>query len=98
MRQLKIATQITNRDSQAVEKYLQDISRIPMITAEEETVLAQKIRSTDNTVSKAALEKMVKLSAISIRIIPIMRKTCSSLAALCSTGMWITATCSPFLR
>ena len=51
MRQLKIATQITNRDSQAVEKYLQDISRIPMITAEEETVLAQKIRSTDNTVS-----------------------------------------------
>jgi RNA polymerase primary sigma factor len=60
MRQLKIATQITNRDSQAVEKYLQDISRIPMITAEEETVLAQKIRSTDNTVSKAALEKMVK--------------------------------------
>jgi RNA polymerase primary sigma factor len=31
-----------------------------MITAEEETVLAQKIRSTDNTVSKAALEKMVK--------------------------------------
>ena len=33
MRQLKIATQITNRDSQAVEKYLQDISRIPMINA-----------------------------------------------------------------
>ncbi|HAD33678.1 MAG TPA: RNA polymerase subunit sigma [Chitinophagaceae bacterium] len=60
MRQLKIATQITNRDSQAVEKYLQDISRIPMHTAEEETVLAQKIRSTDNTMSKAALEKMVK--------------------------------------
>ncbi len=44
MRQLKIATQITNRDSQAVEKYLQDISRLPMINAEEETVLAQKIR------------------------------------------------------
>ena len=32
MRQLKIATQITNRDSQAVEKYLQEISKIPMIT------------------------------------------------------------------
>lgn len=60
MRQLKIATQITNRDSQAVEKYLQDISRIPMINAEEETVLAQKIRSGDSSVSKAALEKMVK--------------------------------------
>ncbi len=59
MRQLKIATQITNRDSQAVEKYLQDISRIPMINAEEETVLAQKIRG-GGAESKAALEKMVK--------------------------------------
>jgi RNA polymerase primary sigma factor len=59
MRQLKIATQITNRDSQAVEKYLQDISRIPMINAEEETVLAQKIRM-GNTEGKVALEKMVK--------------------------------------
>ena len=56
MRQLKIATQITNRDSQAEEKYLQDISRIPMINAEEETVLAQKIRIGDN----AALDKLVK--------------------------------------
>ena len=56
MRQLKIATQITNRDSQAVEKYLQDISRIPMINAEEETVLAQKIRIGDT----AALDKLVK--------------------------------------
>jgi len=42
MRQLKIATQITNRDSQAVEKYLQEISKISMITPEEETTLAQK--------------------------------------------------------
>ena len=42
MRQLKIATQITNRDSQAVEKYLQEISKISMITPEEETILAQK--------------------------------------------------------
>ena len=43
MRQLKIATQITNRDSQAVEKYLQEISKIPMITPEEETTLAQQV-------------------------------------------------------
>ena len=60
MRQLKIATQITNRDSQAVEKYLQDISRIPMINAEEETVLAQKIRGGNTFEAKFALEKMVK--------------------------------------
>lgn len=56
MRQLKIATQITNRDSQAVEKYLQEISRISMITPEEETILAQKIHVGD----QRALEKLVK--------------------------------------
>ena len=56
MRQLKIATQITNRDSQAVEKYLQEISRIPMITPEEETLLAQRIHVGD----QRALEKLVK--------------------------------------
>lgn len=56
MRQLKIATQITNRDSQAVEKYLQEISRISMITPEEETTLAQKIHIGDQW----ALEKLVK--------------------------------------
>ncbi len=44
MRQLKIATQITNRDSQAVEKYLQEISKISMIVPEEETSLAQRIK------------------------------------------------------
>lgn len=56
MRQLKIATQITNRDSQAVEKYLQEISRISMITPEEETILAQKIHAGD----QIALEKLVQ--------------------------------------
>lgn len=55
MRQLKISTQITNRDSLSVEKYLQEISRISMITAEEETVLAQKIHTGD----QRALDRMV---------------------------------------
>src|SRR3569832_2199742 len=54
MRQLKIATQITNRDSQAVEKYLQEISKIPMITPEEETTLAQRIKMGD----QRALERL----------------------------------------
>ena len=54
MRQLKIATQITNRDSQAVEKYLQEISKIPMITPEEETILAQRIKMGD----QKALDKL----------------------------------------
>src|SRR5947209_8917219 len=56
MRQLKIATQMTNRDSQAVEKYLQEISKIPMITPEEETVLAQRIKMGD----QKALDKLVQ--------------------------------------
>ncbi len=56
MRQLKIATQITNRDSQAVEKYLQEISKISMINPEEETILAQKIKMGD----QRALDKLVQ--------------------------------------
>ncbi len=56
MRQLKIATQITNRDSQAVEKYLQEISKIPMISPEEETGLAQKIKMND----RVALDRLVQ--------------------------------------
>ena len=56
MRQLKIATQITNRDSQAVEKYLQEISKIPMITPEEENSLAKQIHQNN----QKALEKLVK--------------------------------------
>jgi RNA polymerase primary sigma factor len=56
MRQLKIATQITNRDSQSVEKYLQEISKISMINVAEETNLAQRIRMGD----QRALDKMVQ--------------------------------------
>jgi len=61
MRQLKIATQITNRDSQAVEKYLQEISKISMITPEEETILAQKIKNLkEPEAGRRALEKLVQ--------------------------------------
>ncbi len=56
MRQLKITKSITNRESQSVEKYLQDIAKVDLITAEEEVVLAQKIRDGD----QVALEKLVK--------------------------------------
>lgn len=54
MRQLKIAAQITNRDSQAVEKYLQEISKIPLLTPEDETKLAERIRMGD----ERALERL----------------------------------------
>ena len=56
MRQLKIAHSITNRDSQAVEKYLQEISKISMITPEEETILAIQIKLGN----QHALDKLVK--------------------------------------
>ncbi|MEH6680158.1 MAG: RNA polymerase sigma factor RpoD/SigA [Sediminicola sp.] len=54
MRQLKIIKQVTNRESKSLDKYLQDISKIGMITANEEVELAQKIREGD----QVALEKL----------------------------------------
>ena len=55
MRQLKIAKQVTNRESKSLDKYLQDISKIDLITAEEEVELAQKIKKGD----QRALEELV---------------------------------------
>jgi RNA polymerase primary sigma factor len=55
MRQLKITKQVTNRESKSLDKYLQDISKLPMITAEEEVELAQRIRNDD----QIALNKLV---------------------------------------
>ena len=54
MRQLKITKQVTNRESKSLDKYLQDISKIELITAEEEVELARRIRTGD----QIALEKL----------------------------------------
>jgi RNA polymerase primary sigma factor len=56
MRQLKITKSITNRESQSLEKYLQEIGREELITAEEEVRLARKIREGDQT----ALDRLTK--------------------------------------
>mgnify|MGYP001796837166 CR=1 FL=1 len=56
MMQLKIVKQVTNRESKSLDKYLQDISKIDLITAQEEVELAQRIREGD----QAALEKLTK--------------------------------------
>jgi RNA polymerase primary sigma factor len=56
MRQLKIYKQITNRETQSLDKYLQEIGRIDLITADEEVRLTQRIKEGD----QGALDKMVK--------------------------------------
>ena len=56
MRQLKITKSITNRESQSLEKYLQEIGKVDLITMEEEVSLAKRIRQGD----QVALEKLTK--------------------------------------
>jgi RNA polymerase primary sigma factor len=56
MRQLKITKQVTNRETASLDKYLQEIGKVELITAEEEVELAQRIKQGD----RAALEKLTK--------------------------------------
>lgn len=56
MRQLKIAKQVTNRDTASLDKYLQEIGRVDLISPEEEVDLARRIKEGD----QVALEKLVK--------------------------------------
>ena len=56
MRQLKITKSITNRESQSLEKYLQEIGKVELITPEEEVKLAVRIKQGD----QSALEKLTK--------------------------------------
>lgn len=56
MRQLKISKQITNRESQSLDKYLQEIGRVDLLTADQEVDLAQRIKQGD----QLALEKLTK--------------------------------------
>jgi RNA polymerase primary sigma factor len=44
MRQLKITKQVTNRDTPSLDKYLQEIGRVDLISPEEEVILARKSR------------------------------------------------------
>lgn len=56
MRQLKITKQVTNRETASLDKYLQEIGRAELLTADDEVELAQRIREGD----RAALERLTK--------------------------------------
>ena len=56
MRQLKITKQVTNRETASLDKYLLEIGKEDLISAEEEVILAQKIRNGD----RKALERLTK--------------------------------------
>lgn len=56
MRQLKITKQVTNRDTPSLDKYLQEIGKVDLISPEEEVLLARKIKAGD----RDALAKLVK--------------------------------------
>lgn len=56
MRQLKITKQVTNRETPSLDKYLQEIAKVDLITPEEEVELAQRIKAGD----KVALEKLTQ--------------------------------------
>ena len=56
MRQLKIVKQITNRESESLEKYFQEIGKVELVTAEMEVELTKRIKEGD----QIALEKLTK--------------------------------------
>lgn len=56
MKQLKINRQITNRENESLDKYLTEIGRVDLVSAEEEVTLAKRIRDGDT----AALDKLTK--------------------------------------
>ncbi len=66
MRQLKITKSITNRESQSLEKYLQEIGKVDLLTPDEEVTLAKKIKQGDQvaleTLTKANLRFVVSVA------------------------------------
>ena len=59
MRQLKITKQVTNRDTPSLDKYLQEIGRVDLISPEDEVILARKIKSGDADALSRHVERPV---------------------------------------
>ena len=72
MRQLKITKQITGRESYSIEKYLQEIGKIHVLSPEEEADLAKKIRSGDRAAREKLVLRICGLSFLSRNSIKIM--------------------------
>jgi RNA polymerase primary sigma factor len=66
MRQLKITKQVTNRETASLDKYLQEIGKLELLSAEEEVILAQRIRQGDlyslDKLTKANLRFVVSVA------------------------------------
>jgi hybrid cluster-associated redox disulfide protein len=64
MRQLKISKQVTNRDAKSLDKYFQEISKIGLITADEEVELALKIKKGDSNMKVKEITKDMMLNEV----------------------------------
>ena len=84
MRQLKITKQVTNRETASLDKYLQEIGKVELITAEEEVELAQRIKAGD----QIALEKLTKANLRFVVSLQAIQNQGLTLPDLINEGTW----------
>ena len=75
MRQLKITKQVTNRETASLDKYLQEIGKVDLITAEEEVELAQRIKAGDQVALRKANQSQFTFRCIGCKTISKPRVT-----------------------
>jgi RNA polymerase primary sigma factor len=90
MRQLKITKQVTNRETASLDKYLQEIGKVDLITAEEEVELAQKIKAGD----ERALDKLTQAN---LRFVVSVAKQYQNQTPLCLRSASVAAASGTFL-